>query len=119
MITLTTPAHINSILGADSPASYDRLVLSPININPVEQSINANIRLSSSAGAESPVIGSLTIMVPQSKLFIEVGNLVRKSMSLTAGQNAAALKVINDTQNALESGLISLTAVQGTQSAGV
>ena len=117
MITLTKPVQVSSTLGDEaSQVPYDRVVLGPINIDTIAQRIEANIRLTSSGNPEqSEIIGTLNIFAQENKLLIEVGSLARKQMSLNAAQVNAARKVITDTQNALESGLIALDVVKGVQ----
>ena len=119
MITLTKPIPINSTLGADdSLALYDHVVLGPITVDPIAQRISANVRLTSTASPGQPeVIGDLSII--DGKLSIEVGTFGRKQITLTTGQGNAAKKVIDDAQNALENGLISLDAVKGVHTPGV
>jgi hypothetical protein len=120
MITLTTPAQINSVLGGNAPISYNKLVLSPFTLNPVAQSIDGSLRLTSTASPNMQAItGSLSISIPTSRLQIEVPQLdFYRTIVLTSGDNTAVLGIIQNAQNALEAGLVSLGAVAGTQSAG-
>lgn len=120
MITLTTPAQINSVLGGNAPVDYDRLVISPFTMNPVDQSIEARLRITStSVPSMQPISGNLRINVPSSELVIEVQQLdFYRRIVLSSAQNTAVLNQIEAAQAQIENGLISLNAVQGTRSPG-
>lgn len=119
-ITLTTAPQINTILGGNTLVSYDHVVLSPINFNQESNVINAGVRLTSSSDPNMDVIqGRLLIDTSAGTLTFTVEQLdmVRK-MNLSAGQITAANLIKSDAADALESGLISLGVVAGTQSTG-
>ena len=119
-ITLTTPALVNTILGGNTLVGYDHAVLSPITFNPVSNTINASIRITASLDPDQDVItGSLLINTGTGLLTLEVQQLdIRKQQQLLPGQITATLNIMSNAQDALESGLVSLGVVDGTQSTG-
>ena len=121
MVTLTIPHQIRSKLGANDTVDYDKFVVSPFTFNPVDQLINASIRITSSTNPSmTPVIGSLIINVASSTLEIGVQQLdFYRRIILSSAQNNAILTIIRDAQNSIESGLITLGLVEGIQSSGV
>ncbi len=119
-ITLTTPPQIKTILGGSDLATYDHVVVSPMTLNAIKQTITANVRLTSSADPEMDVVmGNVTIDASTGKLVFAVPQLdmIRK-MQLSGGQITAVLGIISDAQDALESGLIAVGTIDGTQSTG-
>lgn len=120
MITLTTPSQVNSVLGGNAPIGYNQQVLSPITINPTTRRVDAQIRLTSQSNPEMDVIfGSLSIDLGPGILLIKVEQLnFQRRVQLSAGQIASVQTIINNAQNALEAGLISLGIVAGVQSTG-
>lgn len=121
MITLTTPPQINSILGGDAPVGYNKLVISPITLDPVGTAIQGTLKLTSTASPDMTTItGSLRINLATSELIVEVQQLdFYRRVVLTAGQKTSVQTIINNAQNAVEAGLVSLGVIAGTQSAGV
>jgi len=119
-ITLTTPAQINSVLGGNVLIGYDHVVLTPITINQVTNTLSASVRLTSSANPEMDVIsGNLNINTGAGTLIFTVEQLdmVRK-MQLSAPQITAVLGIMSDAQDALENGLINISVIDGTQTTG-
>lgn len=122
MITLTTPPQIQSVLGGSAPVGYDKLVISPFTYQPHPQNpvISATLKLTSTAQPSMPLItGSMNIDVTGATLEVIVERLdFYQKKTLTAGQQTSIRNQIDSAQNALESGLITLGVVAGTQSAG-
>ena len=123
MITLTTPPKVTAKLGSSAPAdqvSYEKMTLSPFTLSPVDQAINGTFRLTStSRPGMRPIMGALTISVPQSSLSVEVPQLdFYQSITLNSAQNTAVLNIIAAAQNSLEQGLIDLGLLAGVQSTG-
>lgn len=120
MITLTTPAQINSVLGGSVPVAYDKLVISPLTFNPVDQTVNGSLRITSTANTSmQPITGTLRISVPAAELVIEVQQLdFYRRIVLSSGQNTAVLGIIETAQKSVEDGLVSLAVVAGTRSPG-
>lgn len=120
MITLTSAPQINSVLGGNAPVNYDRLVLSPLSLDPVAQTANATIVLTSIGNPDmQPLTGTLTINASTGKLEMIVSQLdFCRRIQLSAGQITAVINIIRNAQNALESGLINLAVVAGVQSTG-
>ena len=119
-ITLTTPAQINSVLGGNILIDYDHVVLTPININQVTNTLGASVRLTSSANPDMDVItGNLNINAGTGVLIFTVEQLdmVRK-MQLSAGQITAVLNIMSNAQDALENGLINISVIDGIQTTG-
>lgn len=121
MITLTTPPEINSILGGSAPVAYDKLVLGPFTMDGVTQSITGTLRLTSSANASmQPIVGILRISVPAAEVIVEVQQLdFYRRIITNSGQNTAILGWIETAQAQIENGLIAVSIIQGTRSAGV
>lgn len=120
MITLTTPAQINSVLGGNAPVAYDKLVTTPLSFDPVNQAITGQLRLTSTANATmQPITGTLRISVPNAELIIEVAQLdFYRRIVLSSPQNDAVLAIIETAQKGVEDGLVSLGVIQGVRSAG-
>ena len=119
MITLTTAQQIESVLGSAATTAYDKAVLSPINFNPVSGLIAANVRLTSTSDANAqPIIGTLNITLSTGELVLTLGPITTRKI-LTAGQITSAQAIITSAQNQIETGLVNLGVVVGTQSAGV
>lgn len=120
MIILTIPPVVNSILGGDSSIEYDHLVLSSIAINPLTLLVTANLRLTSTSNPEmQEITGTLRIENSSGVLTVEVGKLdFYRRVQLSGAQITSVNTIISNAQNALESGLISLGVIGGTQSPG-
>lgn len=121
MITLTTPAQINSVLGGNAPIAYNKLVLAPLTMDGVNQTIAGTVRLTATASASmQPIVGTLRISVPAAELVIEVPQLdFYRRIVLSSAQNTAVLGYIEAAQAQVEGGLISLGVIAGTRTAGV
>lgn len=121
MITLTTPAQINSVLGGNTPINYDKLVLSPFTLDGVSQTINGTLRLTSTGTPSmQPILGSVRMTVPGSELVIEVPQLdFYRRIVLSSGQNNALLAQIESAQAAVENGFVTLGVIAGTRTSGV
>jgi len=122
MITLTTPPEINTVLGGNTPASYNKLVIAPFTMDGVTQIVLATLRLTSTTvPTATPILGTLRINLPGGNEFIlEVPQLdIVRRLVLSGGQATAVLAQIETAQAALENGLVSLGVVSGTRSAGV
>ena|SRR5687767_4543871 len=120
MITLTTPPQINSVLGGNAPVGYNHLVLAPFTMNPLTLQVNGTIRLTStSSPSMQPIMGSLTINNSSGVLTVEVPQLdFYRQLQLSGAQISAVNTIIANAQNALESGLVNLGVIAGTQSPG-
>lgn len=120
MISLTTPAQINSVLGGNVPVSYDKLVITPFSIDVVNQSITGQLRLTSTATPDMPqIIGTLSIIVPSATLLVEIPQLdFYRRVRLTSPQNNGVLAIIEAAQKGIEDGLISLGVISGTRGPG-
>lgn len=121
MITLTTPAVINSVIGGNAPINYDKFVLTGLQLDPITGNVRALVRLSSTSNPEmDPISGNLIVEGNNNRVIMEVQRLdFYKSAVLTAGQKNAVQNIINDVQNALENGMTALGFVTGVQSTGV
>lgn len=121
MITLSIASVINSVLGANSPVNYDKVVLSPITIQPIQRVIQGSLNLTSTASPNmQAVVGTFTVDLVGATCSIFISQLnFQRRIVLTGPQVSAAQTIINDTQNSVENGLISLGLISGTQAAGV
>lgn len=120
MITLTTPPSVNTVLGGNAPAVYDKCVIGPFTFDPSALLVTGAVRLLSTANPEmNAVAGTLTINTQTARLDIAVPQLdFYRRVALSGPQNSAAQQIVRDAQNALEAGLISLGVLSGTQSTG-
>jgi hypothetical protein len=120
MITLTTPAEINSVLGGNTPVAYNKLVLSPFTMNAVDQTIQGTLRLTSTGTPSmQPITGTLRMSVTSSELLIEVPQLdFYRRIVLTSPQNTAVLSQIESAQAAVENGLVTIGVIAGTRTSG-
>lgn len=121
MITLTTPPAIKTVIGGSDTVVYDKFVLSNIRVDPVTNNVNATLLMSSTSSPQMDVIqGSMNIIWATKKMVLESQRLdFYRSITLGVAQQGALQTIIQDTQNAFESGLISLSFVDGVQSPGV
>lgn len=123
MITLTTPPQINSVLGGTAPVGYDKLVVGPFTMDPVNQTVLGQLRLTSTANPSMQAItGSLSISVPRAELIVDVPQLdFYRRIVTSAAQNTSILNMIETSQAQIENGLVSpgIAVVQGVRSAGV
>lgn len=108
------------MLGGDAPVGYNHLVLSPINLSPVDRTVTGQLRLTSTTNPEMPVIqGALSILLGPGTLEVRVEQLdFYRKLALSAGQITAVQGWINTAQNNIEAGLITVGVINGTQSTG-
>lgn len=120
MITLTTAPSINSILGGSAPIAYNKLVIGPFTMDPVNQTITGSLRLTSTLNATmQPIVGTLTISVPTATVKVEVAQLdFYRQITTTSPQNTSILGWIEAAQAQIENGLIAVAVIAGTRSAG-
>lgn len=120
MITLTTAPQIFNVLGGSTKTSYEKMVLSPFSLDPVNQSISGTVRITSTTATDMPAItGTFRIIVPASEIVIEVQQLsFYRRIVLDGAQKSAVLAIIANAQNAIEAGLVSLGVVAGAQAGG-
>lgn len=120
MITLSVPSNVMTVIGGTDTASYDKLVLEQINYDTSGLSINGKVTITSTAQPNMQAIsGRLRIETVYSRLTIEVQQLgFYRQITLTDPQNNAVRGFIRNAQDALESGLISVGVIDGSQSTG-
>lgn len=121
MITLTTPAQINSVLGGNVPVGYDKLVLSPFTMDARVQTLRGTLRLTSTSAPDmQPIDGSLSIDATTGILEVSVPQLdFYRKVRLSGAPNQSVQTLITDAQASIENGLISLGVISGVRSAGV
>jgi hypothetical protein len=121
MITLTTPITVRSQLGSATTINYEKAVIGPFSMDPVRQTMQGTVTLTStSTPTAEPIVGTFRASVPGSELVISVPQLnVTRRVVTSGAQNTAMLGQIQNAQNAIESGLISVGHIAGTQSTGV
>lgn len=122
MITLTSPAVINAVLGGSLPVSYDKLVLSSLTHNPVNMTVTGSVLLTATAAPDmQPLTGNLSIWAQLSQGGLEISvtqiDFYRK-VKLSSAQAQAVMGMITNAQTAIEAGLISLGIIIGTQTTG-
>lgn len=120
MITLTTPALINSILGGTQTVSYEKLVIGPFTMDGVTQTINGTLRLTSTSNPSmQPIQGRISISVATAELVLEVQQLdFYRRIVLNGAQNTAVLAIIEAAQKGIEDGLVTLAVIAGTRTVG-
>lgn len=103
-----------------SPVAYNKLVVGPFSLDPIAMTITGQLRLTSTGSPDmQPIAGTLTATNATAKLEIAVPQLdFYRRVTLTGPQNTAVQNIIRNAQDALESGLISLGVISGTQSLG-
>ena len=120
MITLTNPTLINSILGGTATVAFDVLRLSQITHTTEPEKVNAVVEITSTADpGMSALRGTLTIDSVSGALAIEVPQLdFRRQITITEAQKNFMAGLVNDAQDALEAGLITVNVVDGVQASG-
>ena len=120
MITLTSPAQINSVLGGNVPVSYDRLVIGSFSFDTKLMTVRGNLSLTSTTDPEmQEIVGSLRIDTASARLEVAMQQLdFYRRVALTNPQNTTVMTIIRDAQDALEGGLISLGVIDGVQAPG-
>lgn len=121
MITLSIPSQINSVLGGNAPVAFDKLIVTDIRMDPVTKNIDGKLLLTSTANTQMQSIeGVLVINTPQAFLRVAVPPLdFYRRINLTGPQLASIATMATNSQNSIESGLVSLGLIDGTQSTGV
>jgi hypothetical protein len=92
-----------------------------MTFNPVNLTITGTIRIVSTANPTMQAItGSFTVDASSGVLEISVSQLdFYRRIMMSPGQILAAKGMLNNAQNAIEAGLISMGILDGTQSTGV
>lgn len=123
MITLTTPIQIPSVIGSSAKTGYDKLRIVSILADPFSLTINAQVQILVSTNTSAPIVdGTLNIVATGASplVTIQIPNLDIFSSFALAGANLTTVQGwISTLQNNIESGLISINLVSGTQSPGV
>jgi hypothetical protein len=120
VITLTTPAQINTVLGGNAPVPYNKLVLAPFTMDGVQKTISGRLRLTSTSSQNmQAILGTLTINTVTFEFVLEVPQLdFYRRIVLSAGQVTAVLAIVETAQASLEQGLVDLGVIAGVRSAG-
>ena len=120
MITLTTPPSINTVLGGNALVAFGKMVIGPFTFEPGNgMSVKATVKLTSTTVTTmEPIIGNLTVDIATSVLTITVNPFIQRKITLSGSQVTAVQTIIQNAQNALETGIINLGVVAGTQSTG-
>ena len=122
MITLTTPIQVPTTLGSAATVGYNKLRIVSITADPFSMTINAQAQLMvSSIPAQPMIYGSLTVVATGATpvCTLQIPNLNFNATVSLAGANLTAVQGwITGLQNSIESGLISIAEVSGTQSTG-
>lgn len=123
MITLTTPIQVPTTLGSAATVGYNKLRIVSINADPFSLTINAQAQLMVSTIPSQPTIyGTLVIVATGAtpSCTLQIPNLNFNAIVALAGANLTSVQGwITGLQNNIESGLITIAEVAGTQSAGV
>ena len=121
MITLTTAEEIRIVVGSTTTVSYGKMVLDQIHLSPTQKTLTSRVLLYSTTEPEMPVVtGRLDVNTATGKMVFGLDQLdIRRTRTLGAAQKAAVQAIIDNAQDDLESGLITLGDISGTQSPGV
>lgn len=118
MITLTTPPQITSVLGGSTKVGYDKFILSQVVHDPVAQTINGLVRLTSTAAPTmNPIPGRFRLDGLILEIEVEQLDFYRR-VTLTTQQRDAYRQWITTSQNEIEAGFVALGVIQGVQSSG-
>lgn len=118
MITLTTPPAVKSVLGGNTTVGYNKFILSQIVHDPVNQTINGLVRLTSTAEPTmTPIDGRFLLSGTVLEIAVEQLDFYRR-VTLTTQQRDAYRAWITASQDQIEQGFVSLGVVAGVQSAG-
>jgi hypothetical protein len=119
-ITLTSPPAVKSVLGGAGTVAYDKFVLASITYDTVEMSVMATIRITSTASPDmQPIMGRLYVTLANAKLEIQVDQLdYYRRLTLTGPQSTSLQNQIRAAQDSLETGLINIALIAGTQATG-
>jgi hypothetical protein len=120
LIILTNPIQVKSSLGGSATVGYDKMVVFNITADPVSNIINAQVKLVvSTDSTQPPLLGSLVINPGQSICILTIDRVdffrtfnIASSVSVVSGW-------VTSLQNNIETGLVSIAAVTGTQSGGI
>lgn len=120
MITLTTPPAINSVIGGNLPVSYDKFKLTSLTFDTTTKNIVAVIEITSTSNPDMTALkGRVEINFAGALAEIQVQQLdFYRRIRLSGLQQNAVSTIITNAQNDVESGLISLGLVSGTQALG-
>ena len=120
MITLTTPPQVITVLGSSTASGYDKFIVRIMRMDTKDHIITGQVEVSSTADPNGATLtGNLSINTGSGVLTLTIGALdIERKLALSAGQQTAVLGIIADAQDALESGLVSIGLVDGTQSTG-
>jgi hypothetical protein len=120
MITLTTPKAVATVLGGSATVNYDKLVMMNATYDIIALRISGQLKLVCSAdGSQQPIFGTYTIDAAASTVTVTFSQLpFQRTIALTPAQVTTVDGWITTAQNQLESGLISVGEIAGTQVAG-
>lgn len=121
MITLTNPATVTTTLGSSTKTNYDRLDIITIFMDVINKNISGNCQLiSSGTPGAAAITGTYSIPTSGSAIMsVTIPSLpFYAQLALTSGNQTTVQGWIASTQNTIESGLIGVGVVAGTQSSG-
>ena len=123
MITLTNPIQVPNSLGGTTHSSYDKLRVVSITADPFSLTISAQVQIMVSTDANQPIIsGSLTVTATGANpiVILQVPTLnFYRAVAITGASVTTAQGWITSLQNNVETGLVNIGAIAGTQAAGV
>jgi len=115
MITLTTPAVINSVLGGNAPVNYNKLVIDNIRMGTQSKDTSATLVLTSTTNPEMQEIsGSLQINFAGANIVVSVPQIdFYRRIQLSGPQQNAVATLVFNAQNGIETGLVNLGIISG------
>lgn len=118
MITLTSGPPTTTAIGVAPLLKYDKCVVSGLNIDVVNQVIQATITLTCTADASvAPLVGSLTVSVNPAKASLSIP-AIGFNRSIAVGATAPIATFITSTQNTIEAWLVTAGLAVGAQTTG-
>jgi hypothetical protein len=123
MIALTYAADVATVVGSDPSTwiGYDRFALTTMSFDVLNNNITGSCQLTSSTLPNgAPVFGSYSIPTTGAAILtLTIAPIAMYvSIALTSTQQSVIQRLVQNTQNALETNLISFGAASGTQSPG-
>jgi hypothetical protein len=123
MITLTTPKVVNTVLGGSTTVNYDKVVITNLTYDILLKRINGQIKLVCTAdSSQTPILGTIQIYPNANPQIAQVdfpSLPFTRTVGLNAGQITSVLGWFDTVQAQVESGLVSVGIIAGTQSTGV
>jgi hypothetical protein len=118
MITLTSGPPATTAIGVAPLLKYDKCVVTSLNIDVVNQVIQAAVSLTCTADASvAPLVGVLTVSINPAKASLSIPS-IGFNRTITLGSTVAIATFITSTQNTIEAWLVTAGLAVGAQTGG-